>query len=164
MMGSLEPIASPDVLDNLASIYSRTRDISRANSDIDTGENYIAHLLSILSNAAPANAKLIIKGENSINWKNLSEEKKIVIYRVLQEFMVNMKKHSTASFVAIIFSKTEKFLNIDYSDNGQGSELSAIKSGNGLKNVENRIISVNGKLNFETEKGKGLKTNIQIPI
>ncbi len=164
MMGSLEPIASPDVLDNLASIYSRTRDISRANSDIDTGENYIAHLLSILSNAAPANAKLIIKGENSINWKNLSKEKKIVIYRVLQEFMVNMKKHSTASFVAIIFSKTEKFLNIDYSDNGQGSELSTIKSGNGLKNVENRIISVNGKLNFETEKGKGLKTNIQIPI
>ncbi len=164
MMGSLEPIAPPDLLDNLASIYSRTRDISRANSDIDTGENYIAHLLSILSNAAPANAKLIIKGENSINWKNISEEKKIVIYRVLQEFMVNMKKHSTASFVAIIFFKTEKFLNIDYSDNGQGSELSAIKSGNGLKNVENRIISVKGRINFETEKGKGLKTNIQIPI
>lgn len=164
MMGSLESVAAPNVMDNLANIYSRTRDISRANSDIDTGENYSAHLLSILSNAAPSNTKLIIKGENSIHWKNLSEEKKIIIYRVLQELMINMKKHSTASIVAIIFSRTEKSLNIEYSDNGQGSELSAIKSGNGLKNVENRIFSVKGKINFETEIGKGLKTNIQIPI
>jgi len=164
MMGRLEPIATPDVLDNLASIYSRTRDISRANSEIDTGENYINHLLSILSNAAPANTKLIIKGENAINWKGLSAEKKILIYRILQELMVNMKKHSTASIVAIIFNRTENYLNIDYSDNGLGTELSSIKSGNGLKNVENRIFSVNGKISFETEIGKGFKTNIQIPL
>jgi len=164
MMGRLEPIATLDVLDNLASIYSRTRDISRANSEIDIGENYINHLLSILSNAAPANTKLIIKGENAINWKGLSAEKKILIYRILQELMVNMKKHSTASIVAIIFSRTENYLNIDYSDNGKGTELSSIKSGNGLKNVENRIFSVKGKINFETEIGKGFKTNLQIPL
>ena len=77
-------------------------------ANIDTGENYLNHLLSILSNAAPANTKLIIRGENAINWKGLSAEKKILIYRILQELMVNMKKHSNASFVAIIFRQNRK--------------------------------------------------------
>ena len=164
MMGTLEPVAAPEVLDKLEDIYSRTRDISRENSNINTGEFYIEQLLGVLSKATPTNAKLIIRGENSIAWKNLSSEKKIVIYRVLQELMVNMKKHSAASFVAIIFSKEEKFLKINYSDNGQGCELSAIKSGNGLRNVENRIFSVNGTITFETEEGKGLKSEILIPV
>ena len=164
MMGSMEPVASPNVMDQLEDIYSRTRDISRENSDIETGENFITHLLSTLSKATPVDAKLIINGENAIAWKNLTAEKKIVIYRVLQEIMVNMKKHSAAGFVAIVFSKKEKFLHINYSDNGRGSDLAAIKSGNGLQNVENRIFSINGTITFEPEIGKGLKISIRVPI
>lgn len=164
MMSSVEPVASSNIMDQLEDIYSRTRDISRENSDIDTGENFITHLLSTLSKATPAGAKLIINGENSIEWKKVSAEKKIVIYRVLQEIMVNMKKHSAAGFVAIIFSKKEKFLHINYSDNGRGSELVTIKSGNGLRNVENRIFSINGTIIFDSEIGKGLKISIRVPL
>ena len=75
-----------------------------------------------------------------------------------------MKKHSNASLVALIFNEEEKKLKIDYSDNGKGSSTQAIKTGNGLQNVENRIFSINGKLTFETEKGKGLKIIICIPL
>ncbi|SHG68524.1 hypothetical protein SAMN05444483_12213 [Salegentibacter echinorum] len=164
MMSSVEPVASSNIMDQLEDIYSRTRDISRENSDIDTGENFITHLLSTLSKATPAGAKLIINGENSIEWKKVSAEKKIVIYRVLQEIMINMKKHSAAGFVAIIFSKKEKFLHINYSDNGRGSELATIKSGNGLRNVENRIFSINGTIIFDSEIGKGLKISIRVPL
>lgn len=164
MMSNVEPVVSPNIMDQLEGIYSRTRDISRENSNIDTGENYITHLLSTLSKATPADAKLIINGENSIEWKKVSTEKKIVIHRVLQEIMVNMKKHSAAGFVAIIFSKKEKFLHINYSDNGRGSELTTIKSGNGLQNVENRIFSINGTIIFDSEIGKGLKIKIRVPL
>ena len=75
-----------------------------------------------------------------------------------------MRKHSKASLVALVFIEEENFLKIHYSDNGKGATQEAVKNGNGLQNVENRISSINGKLTFETEKEKGLKIFISIPL
>jgi len=45
-----------------------------------------------------------------------------------------------------------------------GASMQYLKTGNGILNMENRIFSINGKLNFETEQGKGLKILIQVPL
>ena len=68
-------------------------------------------------------AKLIVRGDNAVKWEKLSEEKKIVLYRVLQELMVNMKKHSDARLVAIVFDQKPKLLEVQYSDTGQRRRL-----------------------------------------
>ncbi|SDL35279.1 hypothetical protein SAMN04488034_103288 [Salinimicrobium catena] len=162
LMSSMEQEASRETKDKLARIYYRTRDISRENSSIDTGAEYIDSLVAIISSLA-GKARIILKGERSVNWQRLEEEKKIVIYRVLQELMVNMKKHSDAQFVAISFSTEGKWLNIDYKDNGKGCDGS-LKNGNGLINVRNRISSVDGKIEIGSEKGKGFKVNMRIPV
>ncbi|WP_289022304.1 tetratricopeptide repeat protein [uncultured Salegentibacter sp.] len=164
LMSGLEAVVPPKTIDKLESIYSRTRDISRENSKIDTGSGYLKQLVALLSNICPANIRLIISGENNIPWSTINREKKLVIYRVLQELMVNMKKHSKASLVALVFNEENRYLKIHYSDNGIGTAKEAIKNGNGLQNVENRIFSINGTLTFETEKGKGLKILIAIPL
>ncbi|MBI6121401.1 tetratricopeptide repeat protein [Salegentibacter sp. F60176] len=164
IMSGLEAVVPTKIIDKLESIYSRTRDISRENSKIDTGSGYLKQLVALLSNICPANIRLIISGENNIPWSTINREKKLVIYRVLQEFMVNMKKHSKASLVALVFNEENQYLKIHYSDNGIGTAKEAIKNGNGLQNVENRIFSINGTLTFETEKGKGLKILIAIPL
>ena len=101
----------------------------------------------------------VIKGETAINWKGLSAEKKILIYRILQELMVNMKKHSQASFVVVSFSKTNDSLVITYKDNGIGTTLNIA---NGLQNVENRIAAIKGTITFETEVDNGFKTIIKV--
>jgi signal transduction histidine kinase len=162
LMSSMEEEASPETKDKLARIYYRTRDISRENSSIDTGANYVDSLVAIISSLA-GKAKIILKGERSVNWLRLEEEKKIVIYRVLQELMVNMKKHSDAQFVAITFSTEGKWLHINYKDTGKGCD-GRPRNGNGLINVRNRIASVNGKIEIESEEGKGFKVNIRIPF
>ena len=120
VMSSLEPVAPVPTIDKLEKIYLRTRDISRENSELDTGEHYVENLLSTLSNNTPEGSRLIIRGESSVKWEKISEEKKIIIYRVLQELMVNMKKHSDAKLVAISFSVSGKHLEINYSDTGKG--------------------------------------------
>ena len=162
VMSGMQSIAS--MMDKLENIYKRTRNISRENSSIPMGVNYLPHLISTLSSAVSENTRLILRGEDSINWSILSSEKKIILYRVLQEMMINMNKHSQASLVAIIFSEEKNLLKIQYSDNGVGVSKESLKSGNGIQNVENRIFSIKGKLNFETEQDKGLKILIQIPI
>jgi hypothetical protein len=164
IMSSLEPVAPVPVIDKLEKIYLRTRDISRENREIDTGEDYVDYLKAILSNNTPEDSKLIVSGENSVNWDKLKEEKKIVIYRVLQELMINMKKHSGAKLVAISFVVKNKTLSIRYSDNGCGTIWNPSKKGSGIQNVENRISSLNGKITFESEKGNGFKIDMQIPV
>lgn len=163
VMSGMNTIAPNELMDKLEHIYNRTRNISRENSNIPTGEDYLPHLLSTLSSGLPADARLILKGEEQVNWHNLGTEKKIILYRVLQEIMVNMKKHSKATLVAIIFSEEHNSLQIQYSDNGIGTSSQNFKTGNGMRNMENRILSIKGKLNFETEPDKGLKISIQIP-
>ncbi len=162
LMSSLEEEASPETADKLAKIYYRTRDISRENSEIETGNNFLNNLLSSISSLA-GNTKVVLTGGKSIEWQKVEEEKKIVIYRVLQELMINMKKHSKAKFVAVSFGLNGKWLEINYKDNGAGCDLSCLSSGNGIKNLRSRISSVNGKVHIESERGNGFGVNIRIP-
>jgi signal transduction histidine kinase len=99
-----------------------------------------------------------------VNWDALETNKKIIIYRVLQELLVNMKKHSQCSLAVITFKKNENKLQIDYSDNGIGAAFDKINSKNGLQNVENRILAIKGSITFDTKPEKGFKTSFKIPI
>ncbi|MCC9071443.1 tetratricopeptide repeat protein [Flavobacterium sp. F-65] len=150
------------LLSNLDTIYTGTRNISRQNSTIDTGENFENELKEILSSYNGDKTNVIIKNNNDINWSKIQSEKKIAIYRVLQELLVNMKKHSQCTFVVIGFDENEKQIQIQYSDNGIGfSKKMNLK--NGLKNVENRIHNIKGTITFESEPNKGLKVKISFP-
>lgn len=152
------------LLTNLDTIYSRTRNILKENSSIDTGSQFVFGLKEMMSGFNTEAVTILINGMDSINWIPLENNKKIIVYRVLQELLVNMKKHSQSSLVAISFKKNENKLQIDYSDNGLGAAFDKINSKNGLENVENRILAIKGTITFDTKPGKGFKTSFTIPI
>jgi signal transduction histidine kinase len=155
------PVKKETLLDNLDKIYIRTRNFSRENSSIETGESFEQNLKQMLSSYKRDSTEVIIKNGNPIDWSKVQTEKKIALQRVLQELMVNMKKYSQASFVVIGFDCDQKNLKIDYSDNGVGfSEKLILK--NGLKNAENRIQAVNGILTFDSQINKGFKAKIVV--
>jgi signal transduction histidine kinase len=105
---------------------------------------------------------VITKNLKTIVWSKIALEKQIGIYRVLQELLVNMKKHSGANLVMLSFEQTAKSLVIQYTDNGKGIDASQI-SKKGLRNAENRILALKGTFIFDTETDKGFKVTIQIP-
>jgi hypothetical protein len=74
--------------------------------------------------------------------------------------MVNMRKHSKASLVALTFKNDKNIFHIHYSDNGVGCDSTALKFKNGLQNVETRIKSLNGTLTFDTSINNGFKAII----
>ena len=156
------PIKKENLIDNLDKIYVRTRNFSRENSPIETGERFEYNLKQMLNSYKSSGTEVIIKNGNPIDWSKVETEKKIVIQRVLQELMVNMKKYSQASFVVIGFDLEQNSIKIDYSDNGIGfSEKLILK--NGLQNAENRIEAVNGILTFDSQTNKGFKAKILVP-
>ena len=150
------------LLENLDAIYTRTRNIAKENSDIDIGSNFQDNLQSMIASYISNDVNVLIQNQNTINWLSVKKEVKIAVYRTLQELLVNMKKHSQCSVVAIRFENTKKEIIINYSDNGIGtSEM--LKFKNGLQNAENRILAIKGTLTFETESGKGFKAQIIVP-
>ncbi|SDG94632.1 hypothetical protein SAMN04488062_103167 [Flavobacterium omnivorum] len=158
----LNPIKKETLLDNLDKIYVRTRDFSKENSTIETGESFERNLKQMLSNYKCDSVEVIIKNGNSIDWSKIENEKKIALQRVLQELMVNMKKYSQANFVIIGFDSDQNNVIIDYSDNGLGFTEKLILK-NGLQNAENRIQAVKGILMFDSQINKGFKAKILLP-
>ena len=152
------------LLHNLDAIYARTRDISKENSTIITNENYTASLKEMISRFNTPNINLLINGLDTISWDEIDKVKKTAIYRAIQELLVNMKKHSDASVVAIVFKETKKHITINYTDNGKGIDLNKMVLKNGLHNIENRILAIKGDIDIDSGLGKGFKVFIKFPI
>ena len=150
------------LIQKLDHIYTRVRRISRENNDVHTGTNYLDNLKEMLSTYNTDNTNVIINNIEKVNWDDIDEIKKVTIYRILQELMVNMKKHSQAPVVVVKFDNIAKKIFIDYTDNGKGCDKNKIIK-NGLQNMENRILSIKGTITFETEPDKGFKVKITLP-
>lgn len=157
----LNPKNKDTLLENLETIYNRTRNISNENKDIDTGELYLEKLKAMLTTYNSSDRNVIVNVD-AFNHLKASEEVKVVVHRVLQELMVNMKKHSQCSLASISIKSNKKSLQINYSDNGIGTD-NLLNLKNGLQNAENRILSINGTINFDTAPEKGFKVKIEIP-
>lgn len=147
-----------DILDDLENVYDKARDISRENTLIDDNEDFGELIKDLLLSYKSKSVNVITKNISSINWNKASYVKKTTVYRVLQELMTNMKKHSKASIVVLTFNQKNKLI-ISYGDNGIGS---IIKKHGGLQNAENRIKSINGKIIFESKPEEGFKVKITI--
>lgn len=148
-----------NILDDLDNIYSRTRDISRENSALDVNNHYETTLNDLFLSYEKDYINIITRNIPKIDWNSIEAYKKITLYRVLQELMVNMKKHSQATNVALTFNTSNNRMSITYRDNGIGCK---IKKGTGLLNMENRIKSIKGTIIFESEINKGFKAKITV--
>ncbi|WP_434037183.1 tetratricopeptide repeat-containing sensor histidine kinase [Formosa sp. 4Alg 33] len=150
---------SEDIMDDLDHIYTQTRDISKENSHLDVEHNFEELLNDLLLSYKTSEVNIITKTAPEINWNKIEAYKKVTIFRLIQELLVNMKKHSNASIVVLKFSKSRRKIVVAYSDNGNGCE---IKKGSGVQNMETRIKSTNGTITFESEPDKGFKAKITI--
>jgi len=151
-----------NLLQKLDDIYGRVRGISKENNKIDTGVAFTRSIKEMLSTYNTRERNIMVTNLESVNWETIDDVKKIAISRILQELMVNMKKHSEANLVVIKFDSDQKSVLINYTDNGKGCEKSKMIK-NGLQNMESRIQAVKGTIDFDTEPGKGFKAKISMP-
>ena len=152
------------LLNSLDAIYLRTRNISRENSMITTDENYVFALKEMISEFKTPEVNIILNGFDTIPWNKIDKNKKITLYRVLQELFLNMKKHSQATLVSINFKIKNKNITVNYSDNGTRDNNKPIILKNGLQNVESRIKTIDGSIIFDNNSKKGFKLSFDFPL
>ncbi len=96
--------------------------------------------------------------------QRFSEKVEIAIYRIAQELVNNVIKHSQASKVNVQLFKTGKDLLLMIEDNGKGMRSDQQKDGIGLMNISSRLDTINGKVNFEPSSESGTLATVKIPV
>ena len=108
------------------------------------------------------NAELYIEGVV----KSLKKEVELTIFRVVQEAMHNIIKHSNADCIKILLHYTMNDFQLEIVDNGIGfnveKELTSAAKGIGIINMHQRIESIDGELNI-TSSEKGTSLLITLP-
>lgn len=91
----------------------------------------------------------------------LSESQKLMIYRIIQEQLNNVIKHSKATEVELELANLHKVVRLTVTDNGLGFNQQQTKMGVGLNNIRNRLETSNGRMDVYSEPGKGCRLDIQ---
>ena len=98
--------------------------------------------------------------------ERLDRNTEAVLYRVIQESVNNVIKHSGASSLDIQLSRDEDGINAMIEDNGKGFivQNSENSHGMGLKNIFSRVNYLKGSVDLSSEPGKGTLVAIHIPL
>ena len=89
-----------------------------------------------------------------------------VLYRVIQECVNNVIKHSGATSLDISVIRDKDGISATIEDNGNGFDTSAkdTKNGIGLKNIHTRVEYLNGTVEFDSAAGKGTAITLHVPV
>jgi signal transduction histidine kinase len=104
--------------------------------------------------------------KSNMDKQRLESEKEVVIYRAVCELINNSILHSGASRIEIELNKHEKFVTLQFYDNGRGFDTSTLGDddgkGMGLSNIETRVKTVDGVFILESTPGKGTSALIKM--
>ena len=95
---------------------------------------------------------------------DLSLETKQAIYRIMQEALANVAKHSSANSVDVTMCFGDDSVEFCLSDDGVGFDPEQQYAGMGLDSMRERVESLNGEFSIQSEHGYGTKICITIPI
>jgi signal transduction histidine kinase len=96
--------------------------------------------------------------------ERLPEKIEVCLYRITQELLNNVVKHSHASALSLVISKYHDSVSLILEDNGKGFKENEIKKGIGMSSLSSRLEMVNGHLKFESAEGSGTMAIIKIPF
>ena len=93
----------------------------------------------------------------------LPENKKLMLYRIIQEALSNIIKHAQATAVQIKLVRKSRAVVLCIRDNGQGFALENVRKGLGLANIRNRAELFAGIVTIKTAPGAGCTLKVVIP-
>jgi signal transduction histidine kinase len=125
-------------------------------------ESALRHLAARFRNMHAAEIRVRISGSR----KELPRQSQEVIYRVAQESLQNIAKHSQATRVNLFVQSTDKRIRLSISDNGAGFLQDAALSkpmSFGLAGMRERARLLHGNLTIRSAPGKGATVVLELP-
>ncbi|NVJ46012.1 MAG: sensor histidine kinase [Cytophagia bacterium] len=147
--------------------YDKVRAIAHAkNSGVIAKEGFLRSLEEMADKVSIANNLTVTVIEHGLD-ERLENSIELSLFRIIQELITNVIRHSNATEANIHLTKHDHTLNIMVEDNGEGFDSSGItlKSGGmGIKSIDKRVAFLNGTMNIESEIGQGTTVILEIPL
>ncbi len=98
--------------------------------------------------------------------RNLPRDISLCLYRIFQESMRNIAKHSGARNIQVFLREEDRMVCLTIRDSGVGFEPSRVrgKGGLGLASMEERVRLVLGKLSIDSRPGEGTTIEVRAPV
>jgi signal transduction histidine kinase len=99
-----------------------------------------------------------------------SQKSQMIIYRILQEALSNVERHSEATHVTVTIRREEGGFFFEVEDNGKGFDPkqpaaeSEKRKGLGFTTMRKGAQMIGGRLTIWSEGGRGTKTTLSVPI
>jgi signal transduction histidine kinase len=118
-----------------------------------------AELLA-LENATGIEVSLKVEGDLC----GLSDSQKIVLFRVVQEALSNVRKHSHAENVLVVLRSRRTFVDLTVTDDGRGFDPRGLDADRlGLAGISERVRLLGGAVDIETTRGSGTTVRATLP-
>lgn len=126
----------------------------------------LSSALSAFTSKINQTKAISIDFKSNMENQRLENDKEVVIYRATCELINNSIRHSGASKIEIELNKHDKFITLQFYDNGRGFDTSILNreesKGMGLSNIETRVRSIEGVFILESSPGKGTSALIKV--
>ncbi len=103
---------------------------------------------------------------DELDSRTLPSAVQIALYRILQEALTNVARHSGARAVSIRFARLATALEVAVIDDGCGFDAKAVAVSShrlGIQSMRERAAMLGGTVRF-TSRGKGTKILVQVPL
>ncbi len=156
-------------------VQETSQEIQRIYSDLRPTELDDLGVLSAVRRLCREFQKLYtdiaVTFEVTVQEEDIPEKHKIIIYRVLQEALNNIAKHSGADRVKIEMSPVDGVLQLSIADNGHGFDVNAAMEadtdnqggGFGLISMKERVVFSGGKFSVDAAPGEGTRLSVSWP-
>jgi signal transduction histidine kinase len=97
------------------------------------------------------------------------KDAEIHVYRIVQEGVTNVVKHSTATEAAVVIKKKPGVVSLSIRDNGKGFDPAKPSSqphdlGYGLNGIAERVRILGGTLTIDSRPGQGSSLSVEVPL
>jgi signal transduction histidine kinase len=118
-----------------------------------------------INDAGKVNISVTIS-ENSQEADKISVNHQLSIYRIVQEILGNMIRHSQASNISIVVHQPGDILHFSISDNGRGFDIRKVNQSDGIgwKNILARARLISAKLNISSVPDTGTMVELSVPL
>ncbi len=145
--------------ENLAEARALVTALSPAQLQSST----LAEALRRAADATAAAAGLTVTAQATGTARRLPTATEVVLLRVCQEALANVRKHAAAHTVSVQLCYADARVRLTVADDGAGFDVNHVNDGYGLRGMRERVRQVGGTIGVRSAIGEGTEISVEVP-
>ena len=155
--------------DLLTKALDDLRDLSKSLSSDLIKNGGLQKAIELQVNQLQKTGKFRVIFDIKGSYQYLNEQSEIILFRILQEAVNNIIRHSCACEIIILLYCIENHVKMYIQDNGKGFDTNFLQNGKtnftgGINNMQKRAKLINADLDIESNPGGGTKITVTTPL